>query len=86
MCAVRCLGKTIEGSGLDQARLFSEVIVNQIINGGLGDHYNQAVEAHEVTLQVLYDLWFHEFFNENPIFVDDLARSIEVHKSNSGRK
>jgi hypothetical protein len=52
LCAVRCLGKTVAQSGLDAAwsaaGLYSDVVVNQIIDGG---HYSRAVEAHEVTLK-----------------------------------
>jgi hypothetical protein len=50
VCALRCLGKTIEGSGIDEAwvevEVYSSVTVDQIING---NHYRRALEAHEVT-------------------------------------
>lgn len=67
LCALRCLGRTIEGSGIDEAwveaDMYSSVTVNQIING---NHYARAIEAHEITLQVLFDLWIEAFFTENP--------------------
>jgi hypothetical protein len=78
LCAVRCLGKTVEGSGIDESwfrsELYSEVVVNQIINGS---HYNHAVEAHEITLQALTDLWLDEFFSELPAVRDALVSSTE---------
>jgi hypothetical protein len=78
LCAIRCLGKTVENSGIDEAwlksGLYSGVVVNHIING---NHYNRAVEAHETTLQVLADLWFEEFFKEMPHVRDALVGSID---------
>lgn len=75
---IRCLGKTVEHSGIDeawiQAGLYSSVVVNQIINGS---HYDRAVEAHEITLQALADLWLGEFFKENPLVLDTLSESME---------
>ena len=54
LCAIRCLGKTIKHSGLDESwvisGLHSQVTVNQIINGS---HYNRAVTAHVITSQCL---------------------------------
>lgn len=79
LCALRCLGKAIEGSGIDEAwveaGLYSSVTVNQIING---NHYNRAMEAHEVTLQVLFDLWIGEFFAERPAVRVALEESIKI--------
>ena len=43
--------------------MYNSVMVNQIING---NHYARAIEAHEITLQVLFDLWIEAFFTENP--------------------
>ena len=44
-------------SGIDEAwvqsGLYSDVVVTHIINGS---HFNHAIEAHEITLQVLTDL------------------------------
>ncbi len=77
ICALRCLGRTIEGSGLDtawqEADLYSGVIVSQIINS---NHYNRAVEAHQITLQVLFDLWFEAFLENNPVVWDTLSASV----------
>ena len=62
ICALRCLGRTIAGSGLDdawrEADLYSSVTVSQILNG---NHYNRAIEAHRLTLQALFDLWLGKF-------------------------
>ena len=67
LCALRCLGRTIEGSGLDEAwqeaDLFSSVTVTQIING---NHHNRALQAHQVTLQALFDLWLGAFLEDHP--------------------
>ena len=56
VCALRCLGRTIEHSGLDEAwnrSLYSSTINTQIINV---KHYNPAIQAHEITLEVLFNL------------------------------
>ena len=67
LCTIRCLGKTIAHSGLDEtwviSGLYSQVTVNQIINWS---HYNRTVTAHKVTLQALFDVWIEAFFHENP--------------------
>lgn len=67
VCALRCLGRTVEGSGLDQAwqeaDLYSGVTVTQIING---NHHNRALEAHLITLQALFDLWMETFLDSHP--------------------
>ena len=51
LCALRCLGKTFEGSGIEEAwqeaDLYGCVTVTQIING---NHHNRAVQGHQVTL------------------------------------
>ena len=79
LCALRCLGRTIEGSGMDdawvEASLYSSVTVNQIINGS---HYSRAIEAHEITLQVLFDLWIEAFFSERPTVRTALEESVEL--------
>ncbi|KAH3883002.1 hypothetical protein DPMN_006950 [Dreissena polymorpha] len=64
LCAGRCLGKTIEKSGIDdpwvKSGLYSDVVCNQIINGS---HYYKAMAAApETTLQVFTDLWLPAFF------------------------
>ncbi len=67
LCALRCLGATVESSGLDaawiEAGLYSSVTVVQILNG---KHHNRALDAHQISLQVLFDLWIEAFFEENP--------------------
>eukprot|EP00794_Sanderia_malayensis_P002267 gene2267-2604_t len=77
ICALRCLGKTIEGSGLDEAwieaGLYGSVTTNQIING---NHYGRALEAHEITLQVLYEIWIKAFFKERPAVHDALKSGV----------
>ena len=77
ICALRCLGKTIEGSGFDEAwmeaDLYGSVTKNEIING---NHYGRALQAHEITLQVLNDLWLEAFFKERPVVRDALKSSV----------
>jgi hypothetical protein len=67
LCALRCLGVTLESSGLDQAwveaDLYSNVTFIQILNG---KHHNRALDANQVTLQALCDLWFDAFFEHYP--------------------
>ena len=38
-----------------------------------GKHYNCAIQAHEITLEVLFDLWISAFFKENPAVYEALA-------------
>ena len=67
LCALRCLGQTVEGSGLDNAwvdaDIYSNVTVMQILNG---KHHNRAMECHLFTLQALSDLWLDSFFQAYP--------------------
>ena len=76
-CALRCLGRTIEGSGLDgawqEADLYSSVTVSQILNG---NHYSRAIEAHRVTLQALFDLWLEKFLEDHHTVRDSLVASV----------
>ena len=78
LCGLRCLGKTIENNGLPsvwiEAKLYSSVVANQIINGS---HYRRAVEAHEITRQALSDLWFDSFFSERPHVLTALTDNIQ---------
>ena len=59
LCVLRCLGQTVESSGLDQAwvesDIYSNVTVLQIIND---NNHNWATECHLVTVQVLCDLCY----------------------------
>ena len=71
--ALRCFGRTIEHSGIDEAwnrSLYSNTTVTQIING---KHYNHAIQAHEITLEVLFDIWISAFFKEKPAVYEALA-------------
>ena len=43
--------------------------MNQIINGS---HYNRALGAPEITLQVLFDLWFESFLRTHPVIRQSL--------------
>ena len=65
ICALRCLGVTVECSGLDtvwlEVDLYSSVTVMQILNG---KHYKRAIECHMITSQALHDLWLEAFFKE----------------------
>ena len=78
ICALRCLGRTIEGSGLDdawqEADLYSSVTVSHILNG---NHYNRAIEAHRVTLQALFDLWLEKFLEDHHTVRDSLVASVK---------
>ena len=77
LCSLRCLGKTVEHSGIDEAwsrDLYSSITVNQILNG---NHHNRAIQAHEITLEALFELWFTEFLKENQTVSEALSNSIE---------
>ena len=67
LCALRCLGKTVGGSGLDdywvEAELYSETVVTQIINE---QHYNRTIKCYQVSLQAILDLWCDDFFYRKP--------------------
>ena len=85
LCALRCLVKTVEGSGIDEAwheaDLYGSVTVSQIING---NHHNRAVHAHQVPLQVLFDLWLGAFLDDHPAVRDSL-RSAADELTDAGR-
>ena len=78
ICALRCLGRTIEGSGLDnawqEADLYSSVTVSQILNG---NHYNRAIEAHQLTLQALFDLFLEKFLEDHLVVHEALVASVK---------
>lgn len=77
ICVICCLGKTMEHSGLDEASfrsgLYSAVVINQIINE---THYIRAVEAHEITFQVLSNLCLDVFFTERPTVWETLINNL----------
>ena len=78
LCALGCLGATLESSGLDEAwieaGLYSSVTVLQILNG---QHHNRALDAHQITLQVLFDLWIEAFCEQHPVLLNKLTSAIE---------
>ena len=79
LCALRCLGGTVESSGLDEAwieaGLYSSVTVVQILNG---KHHNRALDAHQISLQALFDLWIEAFFAENPTLHQQLMSTMSA--------
>ena len=76
LCAIRCLGKTIKGSGQawQEADMYSSVNVTQIINE---NHHNRALAAHQITLQVLFDRWFDAFLEDHPAVRDHLQLAVK---------
>ena len=85
LCALRCLGQTVDGSGLNnawvEADIYSNVTVMQMINGS---HHNRAIECHLFTLQALADMWLDAFFTKHP----DVCKSLQItlHRlTNSGK-
>ena len=68
----------LDSSGLDEAwveaDLYSTVTTAQILSG---KHHNRALDAHQITLQVLFDLWIDEFFKVNPTLREGLAAAIQ---------
>ena len=73
LCALRCLGRTVEGSGLEElsveSGMYGTAVVSRILSG---NHYSRAFECHQITLQALYDLWFESFFEKNPKIYDEI--------------
>ena len=63
-----------------EADLYGSVTSNQIINGKHqlinGKHYGRALEAYEITLQVMNDLWDEAFSKERPVVRDALKSSV----------
>ena len=67
-----------------EADLYGSVTTNQIING---NNYGRALEAHEITLQVMNDLWLEAFFKERPAVCDALKSSvIQLSKARMSRE
>ena len=79
LCALQCLGATVESSGLDvawiEAGLYSSITVIQILNG---KHHNRALDAHQISLQALFDLWIEAFFKKTPTLYQKLISLTEV--------
>ena len=67
LCALQCLGTTLDSSGLDEVwietGLYSSITVVQFLNG---NHHNRALDHHQVSSKVLFDLWMYAFFEQNP--------------------
>ena len=67
MAALRTLGTAIEGSGLDDCWIESDIYgpatVRQILECG---HMKRSLYAHIITLQALFDLYKEEFFSQCP--------------------
>ena len=82
LCALRCLGRAVEGSGLEESwvesGMYDTAVVSQILSG---NHYSRVFECHQITLQALYDLWFESFFEENPKIYDEI-KNVAVNLSN----
>ena len=66
IAALKCLGKYVEGSGIDiawqESGLYGPATVRQILDGR---HVYRAIEAHTVTLIALHHLFFQSVFTEN---------------------
>ena len=73
LCVLSCLGRTIEGSGIEdmwvEADIYGVPVVSQILNG---NHYSHAIKCHQITLQAFSDLWFDAFFADHPEILRDL--------------
>ena len=72
ICALRWLGRTIVHSGIDEAwnrSLYSSTTATQIING---KHYNCAIQAHEISLEILFILWISAFLEKKPAVYEAL--------------
>jgi len=66
--ALGCLGAMLESSGLGEALveagLYSSVTPAQVFNG---NHHLIALYAHQISMQVLFDLWIEAFYKHNPV-------------------
>ena len=67
MAALRTIGTAIEGSGLDdcwvESDLYGPATVRQILECG---HMKRSLTAHMISLQALFALYKEEFFTHNP--------------------
>ena len=72
---LRCLGRLISGSGLDTAfvveDIFGSVTLDQIIRA---THYERSIEADQVLLQSLFDIWANEFSKTNSQMKDEIEQ------------
>lgn len=66
MAALKCLGKYVEGSGIDiawqESDLYGPATVRQILDGR---HVYRGIEAHTVTLIALHHMFFQSVFTED---------------------
>ena len=66
MAALKCLGRYVEGSGIDiawqESDIYGPATVRQILDGR---HVYRGIEAHTVTLIALHHLFFQTVFSEN---------------------
>lgn len=78
MSQLRTIGEFIENSGLDlawtEADLYGSATVKQILEG---KHVRRGIEAHLVTVEVLFSLFQDTFFQHYPEVVDKLASAAE---------
>ena len=82
MAALRTLGTAIEGSGLDDCWIESDIYgpatVRQILECG---HMKRSLYAHIITLQALFDLYKEEFFSQCPDLENHYQKVMEPFKS-----
>ena len=66
LCALRAIGSTVEGSGIDDAwvtaDIYGPVTTRKILEG---KHMRRSVDAHIMTLQVFFDLYIEAFLIEH---------------------
>ena len=67
LCMLRALGSFVENSGLDsawiEANLYGPCTTRQILEG---KHMKRAVDAHLISLQVLFDLFLEAYNCTHP--------------------
>ena len=84
MAALKCLGKYIEGSGIDltweEAGIYGSVTVRQILNGC---HIYRCIEAHIVTLIALFTMCIQVIFSEDEkTFLEQFKSQVaEMHQT-----
>lgn len=71
LCALRAIGSTVEGSGIDDAwvtaDIYGPVTTRKILEG---KHMRRSVDAHIMTLQVFFDLYIEAFLIEHTALQD----------------
>ena len=67
------MGKTIEGSGLDDFQLGAELCSNDVVTQMIhGWHYIIVSKCYQITLHVISDLLWDYFFADHPDFYEKL--------------